>query len=93
MATQTEQIAASQQRHMIPKEWLTEFNDWTNTSLSSLAGDEQASRDIRAWAGWELDYRMAFGIEVADLPIAGDVRPFTQERAEAVIKQRMAEQD
>jgi len=23
---------------------------------------------VRIWAGWELDYRIAFGVEVNDLP-------------------------
>ena len=59
-----------------------EFQDWTVDALQSLASDAGVSRhmvekeehgvrvkvwyDPRAWAAWELDYRIAF--EVADAP-------------------------
>lgn len=64
MATQAEQIAASQMRQKIPTHWLIEFNDWTDDSLLSLSRDVAVLPEIRAFAGWELDYRLAFGVEV-----------------------------
>lgn len=66
MATQVEMIAANQQRQQIPGDWLLVFNDWSNNSLLSLSQDVLAPSKVRAWAGWEFDYRAAFGIEVVE---------------------------
>lgn len=61
MATQTEQIAASQQRQQVPQVWQLEFQTWSDAALLSLNEDDRASPDARSFAGWELDYRAAFG--------------------------------
>ena len=66
MTTAASQVAASQMRAKVPTEWLMEFQDWTAEALQSLALDVAVKREIRAYAGWELDYRIAF--EVADSP-------------------------
>lgn len=60
MATPTEQIAANQQRQQIPAQWQLDFQTWTNAALLSLLEDEMADPEVRAYAGWELDYRIAF---------------------------------
>jgi len=60
MASQAQQVAASQQRHQVPAEWQIEFQDWTGDALLSLSEDEKASKKIRAYALWELDFRLAF---------------------------------
>lgn len=64
MATQSEQIAISQQRQNIPAEMLLFFDDWTNEALDSLTKDAKCAPKRRAYAGWELEYREAFGIEL-----------------------------
>ncbi len=61
MATQTEQIAASQQRQQIPVLWQLQFQTWSDGALLSLNEDETADIEVRSYAGWELDYRAAFG--------------------------------
>lgn len=58
------QVMASQQRRMIPDDWQLLFADWSNDALLSLNRDEKAHLKVRAWAGWELDFRDAFGIDV-----------------------------
>lgn len=58
------QVAASQGRQRLPTEWLLVFEEWSNTSLISWSKD--ATGPSRAYAGWELDYRLAFGIDVND---------------------------
>lgn len=73
----TDKIAADNQRKLIPREWLIVFNEWTNESLKSLAADVTAQSDQRAYAGWELDYREAFGIHVDDPPPPINQRPGT----------------
>lgn len=62
MPTQAEQIAASQGRQRIPTDWLKELQTWSNSSLLSASKDGIASRDLRLYAGFELDYRLAFNI-------------------------------
>ena len=64
MATGQAQVAAAQMRDRIPTEWIAEFQDWTVEALQSLASDVLVDKDKRAYAAWELDYRLAF--EVAD---------------------------
>lgn len=90
MGTVAEQVAASQQRQRIPTDWLMEFQEWSNDSLLSLSQDEGVSRAERTWAAWELEYRIAFDIEVVEPMITGSVEPFTKERAERVVRERMA---
>ena len=65
-ANAAEQVAASQQRQRIPTDWLMVFQEWSNDSLLSLSQDVIAQQAKRAWAAWELEYRIAFGIEVEE---------------------------
>ena len=65
----TNQVAATEQRKRVPTEWQIVFQDWTNASLLSLSNDDTAPPNIRAYAGWELDYRIAFDITVEDPPM------------------------
>ena len=92
MATQTEQIAASQQRQLVPPAWQLEFQTWSDAALLSLNEDGRADPEIRAYAGWELDYRIAFGkssLPERELPKADRSR-WTMPGAEAEIARRMA---
>ena len=94
MATQTEQISASQQRQRIPTEWQIEFLTWKNSSLLSLSQDATAQHEVKAYAGWELDYRIAFGILVDDPPNPTplvDRSRWTLEGARATIRRQMEE--
>ena len=80
MANQTGQIAASQQRQAVPKEWQLVFADWANSTLQSLTGDLAVGPSIRAYARWELDYRKAFGLLMClDPETGGIVRVETDE--------------
>ena len=79
----TNQISASQQRQRIPTEWQIVFQEWTNDSLLSLSKDGIAPPSIRAYAGWELDYRVAFGILIEDPPEPPFVRPDYEAKLEA----------
>lgn len=59
----TQAIAAESQRRRIPSEWLIEFESMTNEELAWFAST--ALKDVtRAYCGWELEYREAFGIDV-----------------------------
>lgn len=62
MATEAEKVAASQQRQKVPAEWQVEFQDWTGAALLSLHEDETVSKQMRAYALWELDFRLAFDL-------------------------------
>ena len=87
MATQNEQIAASQQRQRIPTEWQVEFLTWSNDSLLSLNEDAIVRPEIRAYAGWELDYRIANAIEVTDpAPPQVERHEYTTAYAERLVK-------
>ena len=66
MTSQTEQIEAARQRAQIPNPWQVEFVTWSNKSLASLAADPVVHEAIRAFATWELSYRMAFDQDVAE---------------------------
>ena len=66
MTQGTNQVAASQQRARIPTEWLVELQTWSDDALLSLSRDVVVAPSIRAYAGWELDYRIAFAVEVHD---------------------------
>lgn len=95
MATETEKVAANQQRAAIPLAWQMEFQTWSDDALLSLNEDGQADPEIRAYAGWEFDYRIAFGktaLPVKELPKADRSR-WTMAGAEATIRHRMEEQD
>ena len=84
MATAAEQVAASQQRNKVPTEWQIVFQDWTNGSLLSLSNDADVSPSLRAYAGWELDYRIAFDISVEDPSLPPDfVHPDYEAKLEA----------
>ena len=92
MATQTEQIAASQAYQLVPTDWKVDFQTWSDAALLSLVEDNRADPKVRACAGWELDYRMAFGKKVLpekELPKADRSR-WTMAGAEAEIARRMA---
>lgn len=103
MATQTEQIMASQLRQRIPTEWLVDFQTWSDAALLSLAEDERADRDVRAYATWELDYRIAYdrpgpaddapGVRGAKGEKPVDRSRWTQAGAEATIRRLMEEED
>jgi hypothetical protein len=89
-----EKIAADRQHSMVPAMWQVEFQTWTDDALLSLVEDERASPDVRAYAGWELDYRQAFGkapLPVKELPKADRSR-WTMKGAEETIKRKMEEQ-
>lgn len=93
MATETEKVAANQQRTQIPAVWQMEFQTWSDAALLSLNEDGRADPEIRAYAGWELDYRIAFGktaLPEKELPKADRSR-WTLAGAEAEIKHRMEE--
>ena len=93
MTTQTEQIAAARQREAVPAVWQLEFQTWSDDALLSLNEDERASPDVRAFAGWELDYRVAFGkaaLPEKELPKV-DRRRWTLEGARETIRRQMEE--
>jgi hypothetical protein len=60
----TMQVALSNQRQRIPTGILAGFEAITNQELAFWADDEHLPADLRAYCGWELEYREAFGIEV-----------------------------
>lgn len=95
MATPTEQTAASKQRDLIPAAWQVEFQTWSDAALLSLNEDERVPAEVRSYAGWELDYRMAFGkrpLPEKELPKADRSR-WTLAGAQEIIQRRMEEQD
>ena len=76
MATQNlsaRMIAADHQRQRIPTEWLLVFDDMTNEALDSLSLDPAVGTNARTYAGWELEYRTAFGLLVRWSGPLGDV--------------------
>jgi len=62
MATEAEKVAASQGRQKVPADWQIEFQDWTSSALLSLHEDENVPKQMRAYALWELQYRLAFEV-------------------------------
>jgi hypothetical protein len=79
MTSGTMQIAAERQRERIPSRYLAEFEGMTNSELAWFADNALDTRaeieehgrtrkitgsELRAWFGWELDYREAFNIDV-----------------------------
>lgn len=92
MATQTEQIAVSKQRDLVPQEWQLEFQTWSDDALLSLLGEELADPEVRAFAGWELDYRIAFGksgLPEKEMPPVDRSR-WTMDGARETIRRQMA---
>lgn len=63
------QVAMSQQRGKVPDKWQLVFADWANEALLSLATDIRRPLEVRAFAGWELDFRNAFGIEIPEVSL------------------------
>lgn len=59
----TMQVAATNQRQKIPAIWLVEFEGITDDELAWITANG-ATAELRAYAGWELEYRESFGIEV-----------------------------
>lgn len=58
-------VAAEQQRQRIPTRFLLLFEEFTNEELASISRDwKLQNAELRAFAGWELDYREAFGVDV-----------------------------
>lgn len=64
MTSGTLQIAAERQRERIPTRYLVDFDGITNEELASMADHDVLPTDWRVFAGWELEYREAFNIEV-----------------------------
>lgn len=95
MASPTEMTAASMQRQQIPAQWQLEFQTWSDDALLSLNEDERASPEVRSYAGWEFDYRIAFGktaLPEKALPKVDRSR-WSQAGAEATIRRLMEEED
>ena len=89
-----EKIATDRQHSLVPAMWQVEFQSWTDAALLSLHEDERVTPDVRSYAGWELDYRAAFGkqpLPVKELPKADRSR-WTMAGAEATIR-RMKDAD
>ena len=63
MTTNVAMIAAEHQRARIPTQWVIEFDGMTNEELAYFAA-HAGKPDVRAYCGWELEYREAFGFEV-----------------------------
>ena len=65
MTTGTMQIAAERQRERIPTGYLMQFEEITNAELASMALESGGCpQEWRSYAGWELEYRESFGIDV-----------------------------
>ena len=64
MTTNMQSVSAESQRRRIPTEMLMTFEEITNAELASIAIDDKLKAETRAFAGWELEYRETFGIEV-----------------------------
>ena len=64
MTTNMQSVSAESQRRRIPTETLMTFEEITNAELASIAIDDKLKAETRAFAGWELEYREAFSIEV-----------------------------
>lgn len=62
--TQSLLIAAERQRARIPAKTALEFEEITNQELSWMTRDQEINHEVRIYAGWELDFREASGIEV-----------------------------
>ena len=93
MATQTEQIAASQAYQQVPADWKLEFQRWSDSGLLSLLEDSRADVKIRSYARWELDYRLAFGrtaLPERELPKADRSR-WTMAGAAKTIREEMSD--
>ena len=86
---QTAQISASQQRQRIPTEWQIEFRNWTDSALLSLIEDDGVSNEkVKAYALWELEYRVAFDVAEPKQPqlVARD----DGRELDEIVRQRLA---
>lgn len=95
VTTRQDQIASERQRQLVPAIWQVGFQTWSDDALLSLNEDERVPSDVRSFAGWELDYRMAFdkkSLPEKQLPKVDRSR-WTFAGAEAEIRRRMEEQD
>lgn len=72
-----------------------DFQTWSDAALLSLSEDEMADTDVRAYAAWELDYRIAFDKPgpSPSLPSTVNRSRWTLAGAEAEIRRRMEEQE
>ncbi len=57
-------IAAEKMRDRIPTSWVVQFEQMTNEELAFWAKDVDLKPEVKAYCGWELDYRVATGLEV-----------------------------
>lgn len=64
MTSNVEAVAIANQRSKIPTHYAVLFEQVANEELASLSVDDGLKPETRAYAGWELDYREAMGIEV-----------------------------
>lgn len=64
MTTNMQAVSSESQRRRIPTPYLMDFEEMTNVELASMTLDDRLKSETRAFAGWELDYRESFGIEV-----------------------------
>lgn len=75
MTTGTVQIAAERQRERIPTGFLVQFEEVTNAELASMATESGGCpQQWRTYAGWELEFREAFGIDVYYEATADEIR-------------------
>lgn len=72
------QVMTSRQRSMIPDDFQLLFSDWSDDALLSLSRDELVPLKIKAYAGWELDFRNAFGIEVPFPELPEVLKPWSK---------------
>ena len=57
-------IAAEKQRERVPTVYLVQFEEITNVELASMCTGDSCPTQWKAYAGWELEYREAFRIDV-----------------------------
>ena len=69
----TNQVAATDNRRRIPDRWLMEFDGMTNAEMAWFS-DNADDTEVRAWCGWELEYREAFRVEVYIDAKTGDLK-------------------
>jgi uncharacterized surface anchored protein len=64
VTTNTEAVAIATQRAKIPTKYAITFEQITNAELASMTRDDYLKAEVKAYAGWELDYREAMEITV-----------------------------
>lgn len=67
------QVAAREMHDRISSGALLLFESTTNDGLLSMSQDERLPDELRAFAGWELEYREAMGVYI-DLNPSGQIR-------------------